>query len=41
MLENGNPAAKLDTLLAVMAVLDLEILISPRSKGALGMEGEF
>lgn len=33
LIENGNPAARLDTLLAVLGVLDLEFLIAPRSKG--------
>lgn len=31
-LENGNPAARIETLLAVLAVLDLEFQIAPRSK---------
>lgn len=33
LIENGNPATKLDTILAVLAALDLEFLIGPRSKG--------
>jgi HTH-type transcriptional regulator / antitoxin HipB len=41
LLENGNPAAKLETILAVLAVLDLEFHITPRSKGGLGLESEF
>lgn len=31
-LENGNPAVRLDTLLSVLAALDLELRIAPRSK---------
>jgi HTH-type transcriptional regulator/antitoxin HipB len=33
LIEAGNPATKLDTILAVLAALDLEFLIGPRSKG--------
>ena len=32
LIENGNPAARIETLLAVLAVLDLEFQIAPRSK---------
>ncbi|HEX6979584.1 MAG TPA: helix-turn-helix domain-containing protein [Alphaproteobacteria bacterium] len=32
LLETGNPAARLDTVLAVLAALDLEFRIVPRSK---------
>ena len=32
LVEAGNPATKLETLLAVLAALDLEIQIAPRSK---------
>ena len=32
LLESGNPAARLETLLAVLAALDLEFRIAPRSK---------
>lgn len=31
LIENGNPAAKLETILAVLSVLDLELQIAPRS----------
>jgi len=31
--ETGNPAAKLETILAVLAALSLEFYIAPRSKG--------
>lgn len=33
LIENGHPAAKLETLLAVVAALDLEFRLGPRSKG--------
>lgn len=33
LIENGNPAAKLETILAVLAALDLEFRVEPRSKG--------
>lgn len=33
LIETGNPAAKLETMLAVLAALDLEFQIMPRSKG--------
>jgi HTH-type transcriptional regulator/antitoxin HipB len=33
LIENGNPAAKIETLLAVLAALDLEFQIAPRSQG--------
>lgn len=32
LIENGNPAAKLETILAVLAVLDLELRIRARAK---------
>ena len=41
LVENGNPATKLETLLAVLAVLELELRIVPRTKGGLGLESEF
>ncbi len=41
LLENGNPSAKVETILAVLAVLDLELQIAPRSRGGLGMEMDF
>jgi HTH-type transcriptional regulator/antitoxin HipB len=34
LIETGNPAARLDTILAVIAALDLEFQIGPRSKGS-------
>ena len=33
LIETDNPAAKLETILAVLAALDLEFRIAPRSKG--------
>ncbi|KUM25628.1 XRE family transcriptional regulator [Mesorhizobium loti] len=33
LIETGNPATKLDTILAVLAALDLELRIGTRSKG--------
>lgn len=34
LIENGHPAAKLETLLAILAALDLEFRIGARSKGS-------
>lgn len=33
LIETGNPAARMDTILSVLAALDLEIRIAPRTKG--------
>lgn len=33
LIETGNPAARLDTVLAVLAALDLEVRIARRSRG--------
>ena len=41
LLENGNAAAKIQTILAVLAALDLELRVAPRSKGGLGAESDF
>lgn len=42
LIESGNPAAKLETILAVLAALDLEFRIAPRSKsGATAIEDIF
>lgn len=41
LMENGNSAAKIETILAVLAALDLELRIAPRSKGGLGVESDF
>lgn len=35
LIETGNPAARIDTLLALLAALDLEFRITPRSRQAL------
>lgn len=32
LIETGNPAAKLETILAVLAALDLEVRVAPRTK---------
>ncbi len=32
LIESGNPATRLDTILAVLAALELEFQIAPRSK---------
>ena len=40
LLENGNSAAKIETILAVLAGLDLELRIVPRFKGGLGPESD-
>lgn len=34
LMEAGNPAAKLETILAVLSALELELQVAPRSKGA-------
>lgn len=34
LIETGNPATRLETLLAVLATLDLEFQIAARSRGA-------
>lgn len=36
LIETGNPAARLDTILAVLAALDLEFRIAPRSRAKPG-----
>ena len=36
LIENGHPAARIETLLALLAVLDLEFQIGPRSKPGKG-----
>ena len=33
LIETGNPATRLDTILSVLAALDLELRIAPRSRG--------
>jgi len=34
LIETGNAAAKLETILTILAALDLELQIAPRSKSA-------
>ena len=42
LIETGHPAAKLQTILGILAALDLELRIVPRSKGqAADIEGIF
>ena len=38
LIESGNPAAKIKTLLTILAVLDLEFQIAPRTKGGRDVE---
>lgn len=33
LIETGNPATKIETLLSILSALDLEFQITPRSKG--------
>jgi HTH-type transcriptional regulator/antitoxin HipB len=41
LIENRNSAAKIETILAVLAALDLELRLAPRSNGELGAESDF
>ena len=41
LIENGNPATRLETLLAVLAALDLEFRIAPRARSAASIEEIF
>ncbi len=34
LIETGNPATRLETILAVLAALDLELRVAPRTKGS-------
>jgi HTH-type transcriptional regulator/antitoxin HipB len=34
LIETGHPAARLETILAVLAALDLELRMAPRSSGS-------
>jgi len=34
LIETGNPATRIDTVLALLAALDLEFRIGPRGKGS-------
>lgn len=38
LIESGNPSAKIETLLSVLSVLDLEFHIAPRSKTGMDIE---
>ena len=40
LIENGNPASRVDTILAVLAALDLEFRVEPRLKGAVRSMGD-
>jgi HTH-type transcriptional regulator / antitoxin HipB len=40
LIENGNPAAKIDTILTILAALDLELRIEPRSKRSARDDGD-
>ena len=40
LIENGNPATKIETILAVLAVLDLELRVASRSKGGFGTDSD-
>jgi len=41
LLETGNPATKIETLLAVLAALDLELQIAPRAQNGPDEKGYF
>jgi len=41
LIESGNSAANIQTILAILAALDLELRIAPRSKGSLAIESDF
>uniref|UniRef100_Q07I38 Transcriptional regulator, XRE family n=1 Tax=Rhodopseudomonas palustris (strain BisA53) TaxID=316055 RepID=Q07I38_RHOP5 len=41
LIETGHPAARLDTILALLAALDLEFRIVPRSKATADIEDIF
>lgn len=41
LIETGNAATKLETLLAVLSALNLELRIAPRSQGGLGLESDY
>jgi HTH-type transcriptional regulator/antitoxin HipB len=38
LIENGNPATRIESLLSVLAALDLEFQIAARSKGGRSIE---
>ena len=41
LIENGNPSAKIATILSILGVLDLELQIAPRSKEPWKIEDHF
>lgn len=41
LIESGNPATKIETILALLSALDLELRITTRSKGDMGIEDNF
>ncbi|MFV8836691.1 helix-turn-helix transcriptional regulator [Aquisalimonas sp. APHAB1-3] len=41
LIETGNPATRLETLLVVLAALDLELRVTPRSSGGPALEDIF
>ena len=41
LIENGNPAARIETILALLGVLELEFHITSRSKEGMGLESDF
>ena len=41
LIETGNPATRVDTILAVLAALDLELHVAPRSKSQAAIEDLF
>jgi HTH-type transcriptional regulator/antitoxin HipB len=38
LIENGNPAVRIQTLLNILGVLDLEFQVAPRTKGTWNFE---
>jgi HTH-type transcriptional regulator / antitoxin HipB len=40
-IENGNPATKIETIFAVLAALDMELTLAPRSKSGAKSIGAF
>ena len=42
LIESGNPATRIENILSVLAALDLELQVAPRSKGWLSdLEKDF
>jgi HTH-type transcriptional regulator/antitoxin HipB len=41
LIETGNPATRVDTILAVLAALSLELHVAPRSKSQAAIEDLF